>query len=64
VHLKALIEIKKQERERIADDIKDYLARGKFIKVYPVGATGVDLKKMNEVWEKKLKNKPKKGDFV
>lgn len=64
MHLKALIEIKKQERERIADDIKDYLARGKFIKVYPVGATGVDLKKMNEVWEKKLKNKPKKGDFV
>ena len=61
---KALIEIKKEERERIADDIKDYLARGKFIKVYPVGATGVDLKKMNEVWEKKLKNKPKKGDFV
>jgi len=64
VQLKALIEIKQQERERIADDIKAYLARGKFIKVYPVGATGVDLKKMNEVWEKKLKNKPKKGDFV
>ena len=65
MHLKALIEIKKQERERIADDIKAYLAiRGNQIKVYPVGATGVDLKKMNEVWEKKLKNKPKKGDFV
>ena len=64
MHLKALIEIKEEERERIADDIKAYLARGKFIKVYPVGATGVDLKKMNEVWEKKLKNKPKKGDFV
>ena len=64
MQLKALIEIKQQERERIADDIKAYLARGKFIKVYPVGATGVDLKKMNEVWEKKLKNKPKKGDFV
>jgi hypothetical protein len=62
VHLKALIEIKKQERERIADDIKDYLARGKFIKVYPVGATGVDLKKMNEVWEKKLKHK--KGESI
>ena len=61
---KALIDIKQEERERIANDIKDYLARGKFIKVYPVGATGVDLKKMNEVWEKKLKNKPKKGDFV
>ena len=65
MHLKALIEIKKQERERIANDIKAYLAiRGNQIKVYPVGATGVDLKKMNEVWEKKLKNKPKKGDFV
>ena len=65
MHLKALIEIKQQERERIANDIKAYLAiRGNQIKVYPVGATGVDLKKMNEVWEKKLKNKPKKGDFV
>ena len=62
MHLKALIEIKKQERERIANDIKDYLARGKFIKVYPVGATGVDLKKMNEVWEKKLKHK--KGESI
>ena len=65
MHLKALIEIKEEERERIANDIKAYLAiRGNQIKVYPVGATGVDLKKMNEVWEKKLKNKPKKGDFV
>ena len=65
MHLKALIEIKEEERERIANDIKAYLAiRGNYIKVYPVGATGVDLKKMNEVWEKKLKNKPKKGDFV
>ena len=64
MQLKALIEIKEEERERIADDIKAYLALGNYIKVYPVGATGVDLKKMNEVWEKKLKNKPKKGDFV
>jgi hypothetical protein len=62
VQLKALIEIKQQERERIADDIKDYLARGNYIKVYPVGATGVDLKKMNEVWEKKLKHK--KGESI
>ncbi len=59
---KALIEIKQQERERIADDINDYLARGNYIKVYPVGATGVDLKKMNEVWEKKLKHK--KGESI
>jgi hypothetical protein len=64
VQQKALIEIKKEERERIADDIKDYLARGNCIKVYPVGTTGIDLKKMNEVWEKKLKHKSKKGDFV
>ena len=65
MHLKALIEIKKEERERIADDIKAYLAiKGNQIKVYPVGATGVDLKKMNEVWEKKLKHKPKKGEFI
>ena len=62
MHLKALIEIKQQERERIADDIKDYLARGNYIKVYPVGATGVDLKNMNEVWEKKLKHK--KGESI
>ena len=62
MHLKALIEIKEEERERIADDIKAYLARGKFIKVYPVGTTGIDLKKMNEVWEKKLKHK--KGESI
>jgi hypothetical protein len=62
MNLKALIDIKKEERERIADDIKDYLARGNYIKVYPVGATGVDLKKMNEVWEKKLKHK--KGESI
>ena len=65
MHLKALIEIKEEERERIANDIKAYLAiRGNQIKVYPVGATGVDLKKMNEVWEKKLKHKPKKGESI
>ena len=63
MQLKALIEIKKEERERIADDIKAYLAiKGNQIKVYPVGATGVDLKKMNEVWEKKLKHK--KGESI
>ncbi len=62
MNLKALIEIKQQERERIADDIKDYLARGNYIKVYPVGTTGIDLKKMNEVWEKKLKHK--KGESI
>ena len=59
---KALIDIKKEERERIADDIKDYLARGNYIKVYPVGATGVDYNKNNVVWEKTLKHKPKKGE--
>ena len=64
MNLKALIDIKKEQREIIAQQIKDYLEKGNHIKVYPVGATGVDLKKMNEVWEKKLKNKPKKGDFV
>jgi hypothetical protein len=62
MNLKALIDIKKEERERIADDIKDYLARGNYIKVYPVGTTGIDLKKMNEVWEKKLKHK--KGESI
>ena len=64
MNLKALIEIKQKERELIANQIKDYLEKGNHIKVYPVGATGVDLKKMNEVWEKKLKNKPKKGEFI
>ena len=62
MNLKALIEIKQKERERIAKDIKDYLARGNYIKVYPVGTTGIDLKKMNEVWEKKLKHK--KGESI
>ena len=64
MNLKALIDIKKEQREIIAQQIKDYLAQGNHIKIYPVGTTGIDLKKMNEVWEKKLKNKPKKGDFV
>jgi hypothetical protein len=64
MNLKALIEIKQKEREIIADQIKDYLARGKYIKVYPIGATGVDYNKNNVVWEKTLKHKPKKGDFV
>lgn len=59
---KALIDIKKEEREIIAKQIKDYLARGNYIKVYPVGTTGVDHKKMNEVWEKKLKHK--KGESI
>jgi hypothetical protein len=63
MNLKALIDIKKEQREIIAQQIKDYLAQGNHIKIYPVGTTGVDFK-MNEVWEKKLKNKPKKGDFV
>ena len=64
MHLKALIEIKQQERERIADDIKAYLALGNYIKVYPVGATGVDYSKNNVVWEKTLKHKPKKGESI
>ena len=54
---KTLFEIKQEEQELIALHIKAYLARGNQIKVYPAGATGVDLKKMNEVWEKKLKHK-------
>ncbi len=52
-----LIEIKQKERELIALHIKEYLAKGNYIKLCPVGATGVALKKMNEVWEKKLKHK-------
>jgi hypothetical protein len=62
VHLKALIEIKQEEQELIAQQIRVYLARGNQIKVYPAGATGVDLKKMNEAWEKKLKHK--KGESI
>jgi hypothetical protein len=62
MNLKALIEIKQEEQELIALHIKAYLARGNQIKVYPAGVTGVDLKKMNEVWEKKLKHK--KGESI
>jgi len=64
VHLKALIEIKEEERDRIADDIKAYLARGNRIRVYPVGTTGVDHNKGTVVWEKTLKHKPKKGESI
>ena len=59
---KTLFEIKQEEQELIALHIKAYLARGNQIKVYPAGVTGVDLKKMNEVWEKKLKHK--KGESI
>ena len=59
---KTLFEIKQEEQELIALHIKAYLARGYQIKVYPAGATGVDLKKMNEAWEKKLKHK--KGESI
>ena len=45
MNLKALIEIKQEEQELIAQQIRVYLARGNQIKVYPAGATGVDLKK-------------------
>ena len=62
MHLKALIEIKQEEQELIAQQIRVYLARGNQIKVYPAGATGVDLKKMNEAWGKKLKHK--KGESI
>lgn len=61
MHLKALIKIKEEERDRIADDIKAYLARGNRIRVYPVGTTGVDHNKGTVVWEKTLKHKPKKA---
>jgi len=57
VQKKTLFEIKQEEQELIVQQIRVYLARGNQIKVYPAGATGVDLKKMNEVWEKKLKHK-------
>jgi hypothetical protein len=62
VQKKTLFEIKQEEQERIACHTKAYLARGNQIKVYPAGVTGVDLKKMNEVWEKKLKHK--KGESI
>tara|TARA_R110000824_G_scaffold222412_1_gene410036 strand:+ start:696 stop:974 length:279 start_codon:yes stop_codon:yes gene_type:complete len=59
---KSLIQNKKEERELIAQQIRTYLAKGNHIKVYPVGTTGINHKKMNEVWEKKFRNNLKKGE--
>ena len=45
---KTLFEIKQEEQELIAQQIRVYLARGNQIKVYPAGATGVDLSKVKK----------------
>jgi hypothetical protein len=43
---------KKLQREKIAQDIKAYLARGGVITTYARGASGVEEKRGNPVWEK------------
>ena len=60
---KSLIQNKKEERELIAQQIRTYLAEGNHIKVYPAGTTGINYKKMNEIWEKKFRNNSKKGEL-
>jgi len=48
---------KDEERERIAGDIKKYLARGGTIKTYSQGDTGVSSKLD---WPKTLRHDPKR----
>tara|TARA_B110000503_G_C7056243_1_gene374582 strand:+ start:419 stop:616 length:198 start_codon:yes stop_codon:yes gene_type:complete len=57
---------KKLQREKIAQDIKAYLARGGVITTYARGASGVEEKRGNPVWEKTLHHSPpeKKGKLT
>jgi hypothetical protein len=46
------------QREKIARDIKAYLARGGVVKTYARDASAVEEKKDNAVWEKTLRRYP------
>tara|TARA_R110000824_G_scaffold193414_1_gene375849 strand:+ start:358 stop:525 length:168 start_codon:yes stop_codon:yes gene_type:complete len=48
---------KELQREKIAQDIKTYLARGGVVKTYSCGESVVEERKGNAVWEKKLRGK-------
>ena len=49
---------KELQREKIAQDIRTYLARGGVVKTYARGVSGADEKRGNPVWEKTLHHSP------
>ena len=51
---------KELQREKIAQDIKTYLARGGVVRTYAQGESVVEARKDNAVWEKKLRVLPDK----
>ena len=51
---------KELQREKLAQDIRNYLARGGVIRTYANGESAVEAKKGNAIWEKKLRVLPDK----
>ena len=52
---------KELQREKLAQDIRNYLARGGVIRTYANGESAVEVKKDKGIWEKKLRVLPDKG---
>ena len=46
---------KEIQREKLAEDIKTYLAKGGVVKAYAYGESVVEERKNNATWAKKLK---------
>ena len=57
----AIEDEKELQREKIAQDIRNYLARGGVIRTYANGESAVEARKDNAIWEKKLRVLPDKG---
>ena len=51
---------KELQREKVAQDIRNYLARGGVIRTYAHGESAVEARKDNAIWEKKLRVLPDK----
>ena len=51
---------KELQREKLAQDIRNYLARGGVIKTYANGESAIEAKKDNAIWAKKLRVLPDK----
>mgnify|MGYP003631988641 CR=1 FL=1 len=51
---------KELQREKLAQDIRNYLSRGGVIRTYAHGESAVEARKDNAIWEKKLRVLPDK----
>jgi len=56
----AIEDEKELQREKLAQDIRNYLARGGVIETYAHGESAVEARKDNAIWEKKLRVLPDK----